>query len=630
MVEQQGQAPAIKQGKKRWYAWLLSPLWISLLVALLVRVLLIVHTNGAFDGDEALVGIQGQHILQGERPVYFYAIPYFGSLEAYLLALVFAIAGSSEWTLRAEPTLLSLVIVWLTWRLATVLTEDIPLPPYARRYFIFIATLLAAIPPLYDTVVELRTWGGYVETYVLMLMLLLSALQLTRRWRAGASTGELALRWAGIGFVVGLGLWVDPLIASAIIAAAIWILWSCGAHMMVLKRQSASRFIAPVLKGLVPSIVAIPACIIGLLPAIIWGATHQWQNVVYIMNISSYLNPSLQAIYPTRLALTGGLAWLYTSCTAPHIISGALPYENITLFVIHIFTLVVGVACIFATLTLVIGSFFSGSSKLLQARQVIALLLLFAGCSTLIFCATTTAAAGLAVCDLAGRYATPLMLVLPFFFATSGMLLIQWIRERSSQKRQMGDIRHTNLQPESPKKEAHSFVASRAQIVLFVCLLGYLGAQVSTYALTEPGFTFQSPYCIDAPASVDPLIAYMQQEHMRYAWADSFIAYSIVFKTHGDIIVDDPRPPFVHSVYTTRFPANIEAISRADRPGLIVFVRPDDPHPKLLQILDAEHVIYRVKRFPSQSFIDIMVVTPLNRTVSPFESNTLNALFPCP
>ena len=41
-----------------------------------------------------------------------------GSLEAYLMARIFAIVGPSVWALRAEPILLSLVVVWLTWKLA--------------------------------------------------------------------------------------------------------------------------------------------------------------------------------------------------------------------------------------------------------------------------------------------------------------------------------------------------------------------------------------------------------------------------------------------------------------------------------------------------------------------------------
>ena len=56
------------------------------------------------DGDEALVGMQAERILQGHFPVYFYGIPYFGSLEAYLASILFAIFGPSPWALRAEAT----------------------------------------------------------------------------------------------------------------------------------------------------------------------------------------------------------------------------------------------------------------------------------------------------------------------------------------------------------------------------------------------------------------------------------------------------------------------------------------------------------------------------------------------
>src|SRR6266446_172302 len=117
---------------KRWYTFRLSPLWICLLIALIIRVWLTVHTHGMIDGDEALVGIQAERILQGNFPVYFYGIPYFGSLEAYLASILFAIFGSSPWTLRTEATLVSLVLVWLTWRLASGLADAAQLPAYAK------------------------------------------------------------------------------------------------------------------------------------------------------------------------------------------------------------------------------------------------------------------------------------------------------------------------------------------------------------------------------------------------------------------------------------------------------------------------------------------------------------------
>src|SRR3989442_5134435 len=129
--------------------------------------------------------------------------------------------------LRAERILLTLGVVWLTWKLAGILADAAQLPPFAQQMFKTIAALFAAVPPLYDTVLELRTLGGYIETFVLMLLLLLSALQLTRRWHVGASSKELALRWAGIGFIVGLGFWVNPLLVSAVLATAIWIVVFC-------------------------------------------------------------------------------------------------------------------------------------------------------------------------------------------------------------------------------------------------------------------------------------------------------------------------------------------------------------------------------------------------------------------
>jgi hypothetical protein len=47
----------------------------------------------------------------------------------------------------------------------------------------------------------------------------------------------------------------------------------------------------------------------------------------------------------------------------------------------------------------------------------------------------------------------------------------------------------------------------------------------------------------------------------------------------------------------------------------------------LLQYLDEQRVTYRAARFPSQPGIDVLVVTPLSRTVSPFESPVFQNIF---
>ncbi len=600
-----------------------------LILALLVRLWLVIHTHGVIDGDEALVGIQAQHILQGERPVYFYAQAYMGSLEAYLVALLFAVAGSSMWVFRSEAILLSLLIVWLTWRLATVLADFatcsinlLPLPqrgystwPINRRWFISIATLFAAVPPLYDTVAEMHMLGGYIETFVLMLLLLLSTLQLTRRWWADATSCELAWRWAGIGLIVGLGLWVNPLIVSAILAAAIWLIWG------IWRRRARGLFLA---------VAALPTCLVGLSPALFWGATHKWQNVSYLLAAggNTYLRPQIHGWYPTRGAIFTGLVNLYRTCVGPRVLSGALPAEDSLLLTLHNPTLISGLLCISATVILVALSFMRPYPLLLVIRRLAALPLLFAACTLLVFCATTAAAPGLWSCnfDVAGRYATPIMLVLPFFFAT--------VAAAVAASRPLGV---QGASPPAgawgvPKNPPFSLAAAggkeTSQILLLVLLLVSLCTQLYTYVLTDPGLTFQSPYCPSAPANDGVLINYMQHEHIRYVWASNWIAYPLVFKTNGAIIAADPRPLIHRQFDLNRIPNNTDAVIHADRPSMISMVWHGDRHPLLPWLLDTNHVTYRLARFPSEPGTDVLVVTPLNRTVLPLDMR-FSAAFVC-
>src|SRR5215469_10801014 len=149
-----------------------SPAWVFVLIAVAIRIWLTIDTRGIIEGDEALLGLQAEQILRGAHPAYFWAQPYMGTLEAHLVALLFWIAGPSTWTLRAEPILLSVLLMWLTWKLANALADLARLPGYARFWFVTFAACVAALPPLYDLVVELRTYGGYIETFILMLWLL--------------------------------------------------------------------------------------------------------------------------------------------------------------------------------------------------------------------------------------------------------------------------------------------------------------------------------------------------------------------------------------------------------------------------------------------------------------------------
>src|SRR5713101_5621936 len=503
----------------------IGPLLICLFIALVARSWLAYHTLGFIDGDEALVGIQAQHILQGQFPTYFYNQPYMGSLEAYLMAIIFAVAGSSVWTLRAEPILLSLVVVWLTWKLAGALADTAHLPLHAKQWFMNIAALLAAIPPLYDTVLEMRMLGGYIEIFIMMLLLLLSALQLTNRRAAGAPGRELALRWAGIGFLVGFGFWVNPLIIYGVLAVVLWIAWDCARLMRRSRSMHQLRHIV-----ILPSLASLPACIIGMAPALVWGARNQWQNFTYLLQLggNTSLRPEILAQYPTRTAQIIGQVHLYTRCVGPRVIGGSLPQQTPNLYNLSAPTYLLGVFCIVATGALFALSFAQPAgleikallrfqSLLLRFRRLTALPLIFIAATSFIFCFTRTSAIGLWHCDydLAGRYATPLMLVMPFLLAAIFTAVV--LSEAAS---------YQTGQNDSPAPEnGHAALQSASRVppvglleqrMILGIMVGFLMLsiilQVALYGITDPGSTFQSPYCTFAPANNDAIINYMERE----------------------------------------------------------------------------------------------------------------------
>lgn len=600
----------------------LSPLWLCLFVALLLRVWLIVHTHGMIDGDEALVGMQAEQILRGRFPVYFYGIPYFGSLEAYLASLFVAILGPSPWALRAEATMVSLVLVWLTWRLASALADAARLPVYAKKCFTIVAGLVAAMPPLYDGIVELRTWGGYIETFVLMLLLLLSTLRLTQRWNHGASKRVLLLRWAGIGFIVGLGMWVYPLIVSAIVASAIWIIVDRIVEFIHTQRAlpaGKGDIVAALKHSLLPlsSIwAALLASIVGFSPAIVWGATNHWANIAYIQKLGGTW--SLDRIQ-TTLKVTN----MYLNCVAPRVVGGGLPVENKFLMALHTPLLLFSAFCSVVTAALVVISLLWRHTTFAYARGLATLPTLFAACAIIVYCTGAASAYSLISCniDLAGRYATPLILAFPFFFATLFTLASMYLYQRfGGRLKSANDKQTTSLktgEQERKRQDNPHPYWWLPQLMLFSLLLLYLGVQVWTYGLSDANAAFQSPYCSHAPANYAPIITYMQQQHIRYAWAPNLLAHPITFITNSQIIVVDPLEQMTPRLAINRIPAYSQAVSYANHASFLVYVQHSDAHPLILRLLDTDGVVYNVARFPSEPRIDVIVVTPLNRTVSP-------------
>ena len=392
------------------------PLVLALVVGVLGRILIVVRSNAMIDGDEAIVGIQAEHILQGERPFYFYGQVYMGSLETYFVAALFRLFGPSAWALRAVPILLSLLLVYLTWRLARAL-----LPKDARTtpFLAGLAALFAALPPLYDATIELRAWGGQIEIYVITLALLVATVELAERLRAGAHTGELALRWAIWGFIVGLGIWINPLISYGVAASVLWLApavvqvafpglwqrlprWISGPHTAEPGRGNT--------RSLLVVLAALPGVLIGGVPAWIYAIQNQAANLlVYVTQPS--VSPAVSgAARHGRLFLGAAITAQYAVCVSPRVLAGGLPEDPV--FPWGPFRLLL----LLPPLLGIAGSIWLASRRGNATPLRAGLPLLYAGVLTAVFCLGTSAWPASQRCDydLATRYAVPLVLVEPF------------------------------------------------------------------------------------------------------------------------------------------------------------------------------------------------------------------------
>ena len=615
-VKEVSAPPAVPARARSWLNILGSPLWICLLIAILSRVWLIMHTNGVMAGDEAMVALQAEHILHGERPVYYYAQPYMGSLEAYLAALSFLLTGGhTVWAMRLQAIPMGMLMTYLAWRFAAALAKSAGLSPRLKTAFVTIAALVAAFPPLYDMAEEMRVQGGYMGAFVIMLWLLLCAYRLTQRWSQQASRRELALRWAGMGFLVGLGLWIDPLISYACAAIAIWLVGYFVLEWQRRRGQSDAQSRPALVKEASLCVSAIPLLLVGFIPGLIWGAQNNWANVIYIVH-------NVGASSDNRLLTTAIVTGLYSYCLAPRAMGGALPTQpDVTYANPHIVTF--GLVVVTGALVLSLASFILRKRPALASvRKLTSLPLLYFGCASVVFCVASVSAAaipsGCGPADFGGRYVVPLVNALPFLVAALAIFPALLVRERRQQA--------TESDREQPSSLRATFQASFAgfprlrwmQLGLLAVMVLYFAVQGVAYAQADPDYTFQATGCLSRnPTHVEPIVNYLESAHIHYVWATGWIGDHITFNTDGAIVA---------TKIGGRITADVQAVLHADRASVLATALHSDEHPSFLQALDTNHVAYQVKRFYSAPGVDVLVVTPLDRTLSPFDP-TFAALF---
>ena len=140
-------------------------------------------------------------------------------------------------------------------------------------------------------------------------------------------------------------------------------------------------------------------------------------------------------------------------------------------------------------------------------------------------------------------------------------------------------------------------------------LVLYFGTQGIAYAQADPNYTFQATGCLSRnPTHVDAIVKYLKSNHIQYVWATGWVGDHITFDTNDSIVATKTGGRIV---------SDDEALMHADRASVLVLAAHNDHHPNFLHDLDVHHVTYRVGRFYSAPGVDALVVTPLNRTLSP-------------
>ncbi len=233
-----------------------------ILLGLAVRVVLLQRYYVVPDADQSVLGLMARHILQGERPVFYWGQSYTGSGEAYLTAALFRLLGQSNLLLHVVPLAASTLFTALTAALAW------------RLYGPGIAGLTCAflgVGPMLLVGWSLWAGSGYLESMAAGVAALLLVLQPAGK-RLGA--GSLVSAF----FLLGLAVWIQPtgVYYLVSVAAALTGRIARATHE---SETWAARIAIGVFVGL--------AFCAGASPLIVYNLQHEWATFAFLSSHST-------------------------------------------------------------------------------------------------------------------------------------------------------------------------------------------------------------------------------------------------------------------------------------------------------------------------------------------------------
>ena len=198
------------------------PLFCVLVIGFGVRYWYLDTTAFGIESDEAIIGLMAKHITEGRPwPTFYYGQNYMGSLEAFLVALVFLFTGPTVIGIKLVPLICAILHIFLVYLLGQKM----------RSHRVgLIAALFTAIGPSALIVWGTKARGGFIELVSLGTIALILTVMLLKSDKPRDSM----VWWLGL--VLGVGWWLNNQIAYYMlpigVTLAIWWLNRCGFRRM--------------------------------------------------------------------------------------------------------------------------------------------------------------------------------------------------------------------------------------------------------------------------------------------------------------------------------------------------------------------------------------------------------------
>lgn len=232
-------------------------------LALSLKAILLLGERIPFNSDEAIVALMARHILEGERPVFFYGQVYMGSLDAFLVAGGFLLFGQHVWVIRLLQGVLYLCTI--------ITTAAIGRLAFRSAEAGLMAALLLAIPTVNVSLYTTASLGGYGEALLLGNLIFLLGFWLLQNDEISSFSTKTLVFIFLLGLCSGLGLWANGIT----LVFSVPVILAIGARQVIHFRRTRQW------SALACLLLVIIGGLVGAFPWWLYAMQKGWPALIY-------------------------------------------------------------------------------------------------------------------------------------------------------------------------------------------------------------------------------------------------------------------------------------------------------------------------------------------------------------